>query len=100
VRGITSRVDIVWSSGGIQLKRIREAVVSSTINNTELYKETFYIPQMRTSGDGRVVQCEVVIMATPPIMAVDNVTLDVTGKCFKIILIYVLYILYICILTD
>jgi len=82
VRGITSRVDIVWRSGGIQLKRIVEAVVSSTINGTKLYKDIYYISQLNTSDDKRVVQCEIIIMATPPIITVDNVTLDVTGKCF------------------
>jgi len=84
VKGITSRVDIVWSSGGIQLKRIVvEAIVSSTINDTKLYENTYYISQLSTNDNERVLQCEVVIMTTPSIMATDNVTLDVTGKCLK-----------------
>jgi len=83
VRGITSRVDIVWSSDGIQLKRIREAILSSSINDTKLYKDAYYISQLNTSDNERVLYCQVVIMATPSIMTADNVTLDVTGKCLK-----------------
>ena len=75
VRGITSRVDIV--------KRIREAILSSSINDTKLYKDAYYISQLNTSDNERVLYCQVVIMATPSIMTADNVTLDVTGKCLK-----------------
>ena len=84
VRGITSRVDIVWSSNGVELKRIINANTSLTINDSELYKDTFNVLLLSTSDDGRVFQCEMIIMATPDssiIVTAKNVTLDVTGKC-------------------
>ena len=81
VRGITSRVDIVWSSNGVELKRFTNANTSLTINDSELYKDTFNIPLLSTSDDGRVFQCEMIIMTTPStIVATNNITLDVTGK--------------------
>ena len=81
VRGITSRADIVWSSNGVELKRITNANTSLTINDSELYKDTFNIPLLSTSDDGRVFQCEMIIMTTPSIIvATNNVILDVTGK--------------------
>ena len=39
------------------------------------------ISQLSTTNDGRVIQCEVVISTIPPIQEVDNIALDVTGKC-------------------
>ena len=85
VRGITSRVDIVWSSDGVELKRITNANTSFTINDNELYNDTFNIPLLSTSDDGRVFQCEMIIMATPSIIVTtNNITLDVTGKCFRL----------------
>ena len=81
VRGITSRVDIVWSSNGVELKRITNANTSLTINDSELYKDTFNITLLSTSDDGRVFQCEVIIITTPSIIVTtNNITLDVTGK--------------------
>ena len=84
VRGITSRVDIVWRSNGIELKRIKEAVSNSTHDNTEFYADIYRIPLLSTTDDYRVIQCEIVIMTTPSIVVADNVTLHVNGKCFVI----------------
>ena len=85
VRGITSRVDIVWSSNGVELKRITDANISLTIGDSELYKDTFNIPLLSTSDDGRVFQCEMVIMTTPSItVGTNDFTLDVTGKIFVV----------------
>ena len=78
VRGITSRLDIVWSSGGVELQRISEMNVSFTNNNSATYISTYTIPQLNTTDDGRVYQCEVVINTSPPVMATGSVTLDVT----------------------
>ena len=81
VRGITSRVDIVWSSNGVELRRITNANTSLIINDSELYKDTFNILLLSTSDDERVFQCEMIIMTTPSIIVTTNdVTLDVTGK--------------------
>ena len=84
VRGITSRADIVWSSNGVELKRINNTNTSLTINDSELYKDTFNITLLSTSDDGRMFQCEMIIMTTPSsIVTTDNITLDVNGKCCR-----------------
>ena len=89
VRGITSRVDIVWSTGGValkrstvdvELKRITGATPNTTNDNSEIYEVTYDIPLLSTSDDGRVIECEIIIMTTPSLAASSNVTLDVTGK--------------------
>ena len=84
MRGITSRVDILWSSNGVELKRISNTNISLTVNDSEVYEDTFNIPLLSTSDDGRVLQCEVIIMTTPSIIvATGNIILDVTGKSSK-----------------
>ena len=81
VRGITSRVDIVWSSNGGELKRTEGLNHSSTINDSVLYTEFYTIPQLSTLDEGRIITCDVFINAMTPVTATDNVTLNVTGKC-------------------
>ena len=82
VRGITNRVDIVWSSGGTELERTN-GVSSTMMGDSLLYTDFYTISQLNTIDEGRVIQCEVVINASPSVMASDNITLDVTGKCLE-----------------
>ena len=79
VRGITSRVDIVWNSDITELQRMNN-VSSTTINNSLVYTDSYIISQLNTTDDNRVIQCEGVIYANPPVMASDSITLDVTGE--------------------
>ena len=79
VRGITSRVDIVWRSGGTELERMNN-VSSTTMDNSLVYIDSYTISQLSTDDDDRVIQCEVVINVNPSVMASDSITLDVTGK--------------------
>ena len=79
VRGITSRVDIMWSSDGTELERMND-VSSTTMDNSLVYTGSYGISQLSTTDDGRVIQCEVVINTSPSVMASDSITLDVTGE--------------------
>ena len=80
VRGITSRVDIMWRSGGTELERM-DGVSSTTMGNSLVYTDSYTISQLNTTDDGRVIQCEVVINASPSVMASDSITLDIASKC-------------------
>jgi len=89
VRGITSRVDIVWSSeDGSELQTVNGANASLVNNNTAVYTSTYTIAQLSTSDDGRVYQCKVLINTSPPISTRRNFTLDIISKyflsCYKI----------------
>ena len=75
VRGITSRVDIVWREGDRVLNRTN----ATTLGILLVYIDSYNISQLNTTDDGRVIQCEVVINANPSVMASGNITLDVTG---------------------
>ena len=96
VRGITSRVDIVWSSDGIVLRRIN-GTIATTMDNSLVYTDSYIISQLSTNDDGRVIQCEVVINASPPVMATDNITLNVMGMYVHILfncIIVIFHLLY------
>ena len=80
VRGITSRVDIVWSSDGTVLRRMNDTT-ATTVDNSLVYTDTYTISQLSTADEGKVIQCEVVINTSPPVMASNSTTLDVTGEC-------------------
>ena len=58
VRGITSRVDIVWSSDGTELEWITNAT-ASIMNNSVVYSENYTISQLSTDDDDRIIQCDV-----------------------------------------
>ena len=80
VRGITSRVDIVWSTDGLMLKRIEGFNHTSISNNLIIYTDTYTVPQLNTSDEGRNIQCDIYINGILLVTASDNVTLNVTGK--------------------
>ena len=89
VRGITSRVDIVWSSDGLDLETV-EANVSSITNNSVEYTTYYTIVQLNETDDGRVYQCKVVINASPPVMTDGvNITVNATSKysCYNVVCI-------------
>ena len=80
VRGITSRVDIEWSSNGLLLKRTEGFNHTFTSNNAVLYTDIYTILQLNTSDEGRSLQCEIFVNALSPVTASDDVTLNVTGR--------------------
>ena len=81
VRGITSRVDIVWISCGVELQSMND-VSSTTISNSLVYTDYYTILQLNTTDDDRVIQCKGVINANPPVMANDIIILDVIGELY------------------
>ena len=80
VRGITSRVEILWISNGIELKKKNSVNASVIMNTYNLYEDTYDIPLLSTSDDGSLFQCKGTIMTTPSITVANNITLDVIGK--------------------
>ena len=80
VRGITSRVNTVWSSNGSELKRTTGITVSSNTSNSMLYKASYTIGQLSTADENRSYRCKAVIATSSPVSATNSVTLNVTGK--------------------
>ena len=96
VRGITSRVDIVWSSdssGESGLDIISGAYTTSIAKDSVLFTDTYIIPQLSTADENEEYQCWVFIDALSPITANNSVILNVTGKCVYIYY-YSTYMIY------
>ena len=80
VRGITSRVDIMWLIDD-SLLEIADANISPTSDDLQLYTTSYIIDQLNVTDNERVYQCKVLINSSDAlVMASDNFTLNVTGK--------------------
>ena len=80
VRGINSRVDIVWSSNGSELATLEGLNYTSTTNDSVIYSGVYTIPQLSTLDEGRTLMCDVIINTISQVTATDSVTLNVNGK--------------------
>ena len=85
VRGITSRVDIVWSSGGTELNRTND-VSSTTMGNSLVYTDSYTISQLSTTDDDRMIHCQVVINASQ--LGAATVILDMNGESIIRLLVH------------
>ena len=80
VRGITSRVDIIWSRDGTEVERMEGIGVSSTTANMVMYTDTYTISQLNTTDNHTAYQCEVMINSSPPVTATGSATLELMGE--------------------
>ena len=78
--GVTRTVDIVWSSGGMELERMDD-VSPTPMSNSVAYTDSYTISQLSTTDDGRMIECDVTITESLSMMTITrNITLDVTGE--------------------
>ena len=82
VRGITSRVDIVWMRNNTVVQTTNMTTTTTTMNNLLVYSDSYTISQLSTSDDNIEYRCRLAIRASPMVKADDTVTLDVTGEYF------------------
>ena len=80
VRGITSRVDIVWSIGSRQIRRVND-VTASSFTTSAVYNDSFIIPSLNISDIGDTYQCEVLINSILPTRSEANFTIPIPGLC-------------------
>ena len=66
-------------------------VLSTTMDNSLVYTDSYVISQLNTTDDGRVIQCEVVINASQSVMANDSFTLDVIDIVMYILITHYYY---------
>ena len=79
VRGITSTVDIIWTTGNTQVRRVNNVTASSNINSSSIYNDSFIIPSLNLSDIGSVYECEVLINSVLPITAKTDFTVPIPG---------------------
>ena len=79
VRGITSTVDIIWTTGNTQVRRVNNVTASSNINSSSIYNDSFIIPSLNVSDIGSVYECEVVINSVLPSTAKADFSVPIPG---------------------
>ena len=87
VRGITSRVDIIWTTGFRTVRRV-EDITATILNNSAVYADQLVTPPLSVNDNGRVYQCQVVINADFRINAFSSIVLDFIGKYMYVMLHY------------
>ena len=79
VRGITSRVDIVWREGDRVLERTNDTY-AYMVYDSLLYTNSYTIPILTTDHQDTVYWCRAEINSSPVVTNDGNITLNVTGK--------------------
>ena len=80
VRGITSRVDIVWNSDGVELNRTGTPNITRTTDDKIEYIDIYTITLLKDTDINRTFQCEMIVHSIPSIMVNGDITLNVSGK--------------------
>ena len=80
VRGITSRVDVVWRRNNLIVYSKDGISISTTTKDSLVHTDWYTITQLNTSDNGVMYQCEVVINASPKITINRSIILDIAGK--------------------
>ena len=78
VRGISSSVDIIWTTGGRVVRRVNDTVADIG-NESAIYTDSFEISSLSAIDNGRVYQCTVVIDASPKVFGSDQIILNFDG---------------------
>ena len=79
VRGITSTVDIIWTTGNTQVRRVNNVTASSNINSSSIYNDSFIISSLNLSDIGSVYECEVLINSVVPIADKTDFNVSIPG---------------------
>ena len=79
VRGISSSVDIIWTTGGRVVRRV-DNITADIENDSAIYTDSFEISSLSAIDNGREYQCTVVINASPPVNNSDQITLNFSGE--------------------
>ena len=69
----------MWRDGNMELDRTNDTT-PTPMGNSLVYTDSYTISQLSTTDEGRVIRCEVVINASPSVMASNSTSLDVTGE--------------------
>ena len=80
VRGISSSVDIIWTTGGRVVRRVDNITADIEKDDSTIYTDSFEISSLSAIDNGREYQCTVVINANQPVYSSDQITLNFPGE--------------------
>jgi len=79
VRGISSSVDIIWTTGGREVRRVNNTMPNIE-NDSVLYTDSFEISSLSAIDNGRLYSCIVIINASPRIFNSNQITINFAGE--------------------
>ena len=79
VRGISSSVDIIWTTGGRVVRRV-DNITADIENDSAIYTDSFEISSLSAIDNGREYQCTVVINARQPVYSSDRIILILNSE--------------------
>ena len=79
VRGISSLVSVIWTTGDIELRRV-DNITADIVNDSAVYTNSFEISSLSAIDNGREYQCRVMINATQPVNSSDQFTPIFSGE--------------------
>jgi len=88
VRGISSSVDIIWTTGGRVVRRVNNITADIEYDDSAIYTDLFEISSLSTIDNGKEYQCTVVINANPPVYSSDQITLIFDGEYAYLCTVY------------
>ena len=82
IRDINSRVDLVWISNGIELRRVEGVSDKIMAGSLVVYTDYYIVSRLNIYDSNRVYVCKVIVNKIRPLSATSNFTLNVfDGKC-------------------
>ena len=79
VRGISSSVNFIWTTGGIEIRRV-DNITADVLNDSAIYTDSFEIPSLSAIDNGRVYYCRVMINATQPVYGSNYFSVAFPGE--------------------
>ena len=79
VRGISSSVNIIWTTGDIELRRV-DNITADVVNDSAIYTDSFEISSLSAIDNGREYLCRVMINTTQPVNSSDQFILTFPGE--------------------
>ena len=96
VRGISSPVDIIWTTGGRVVRRV-DNITADIVNDSAIYTDSFKISSLTAIDNGREYHCTVVINASQLVNNSDRFTLIFPGEYTYLRILYAHICMYCCI---
>ena len=79
VRGISSSVDIIWTTGGRVVRRVYN-ITADIENDYAIYTDSFEISSLSAIDNGREYYCTVVINSYQPVDSSNLITVYFPGE--------------------
>ena len=80
VKDINGTVDIIWTTGDTEVRRVNNVTVSSNINSTSVYNDSFITPSLNIGDIGNVYQCEVLTNSIVPTTSITDYIIPIPGN--------------------